>query len=141
MTQHMTQPAMARTPQAVNQTKNVVLNIVLWVIQVLLAGMFLMTGWAKLTGAPAMVGLYDTIGVGQWFRYVTGAIELGSGILVLIPGMAAFAAVLLGCTMIGAILTHLTILHSSPQMPVMLLVGAAVILWGRSGQLTRLLRK
>ena len=127
----MTQPAMARIPETANKTK----NIVLWVIQIALAGMFIMTGWSKLTGAPAMVGLFDAVGLGQWFRYVTGAIEVGSGILLLIRGMAGIAAALLGCTMIGAIVTHLTILHNSPILPVGLLAGAAIVLWGRWGQI------
>lgn len=31
---------------------------------------------SKLAGAPAMVGLFDTIGIGQWFRYLTGSLEV-----------------------------------------------------------------
>jgi len=34
--------------------------------------MFLMAGGSKLAGVPAMVSLFDQVGVGQWFRYVTG---------------------------------------------------------------------
>jgi putative oxidoreductase len=112
-------------------------NIVLWVIQILLAGMFILAGWAKLTGAPVMVQMYDAIGVGQWFRYVTGTIEVGSGLLILVPGMAAIAAVLLSCTMIGAIITHFSVLHTPPTMPVVLLTGAAIVLWGRWSQIAR----
>ena len=54
--------------------------IALWVVQIALAGMFLLAGGSKLLGAPAMVTLFTTIGVGQWFRYVTGIIEVGSAI-------------------------------------------------------------
>ena len=106
-------------------------NIVLWVIQVLVAAMFLVAGGSKLAGAAPMVQMYDAIGMGQWFRYVTGAIEVGSAILLLIPGMAGVGAPLLICTMIGAIITHLTVLHVPFPMPAALLVGTAVILWGR----------
>jgi putative oxidoreductase len=126
----MTQPAPALAPQSAGKAK----NILLWVIQVLVAAMFVLAGGAKLTGAPAMVSMYDAIGLGQWFRYVTGGIEVGSAALLLIPGMARFGAPLLGCTMIGAILTHLTVLHTPPTMPVLLLAGAAIIMWGRWGQ-------
>src|SRR5207237_56861 len=46
--------------------------IALWVVQTALAGMFLLAGASKLVGAPAMVTLFTAIGVGQWFRCVTG---------------------------------------------------------------------
>ena len=52
--------------------------IALWLVQIALAGMFLLAGGSKLLGAPEMVGLFDAIGIGQWFRYLTGFIEVGS---------------------------------------------------------------
>jgi uncharacterized membrane protein YphA (DoxX/SURF4 family) len=106
-------------------------NIILWVLQILLAVAFLFAGWPKLSGAQMMVDLFNTIGMGQWFRYVTGGLEVGSAVLLLIPGMAGIAAVLLTCVMLGAILTHLTILHNSPLDPFVLLVLAVVVLQGR----------
>src|SRR5690349_854155 len=48
------------------------LTIALWVVQLGLALMFFMAGGKKLAGDPMMVGLFDTIGIGQWFRYLTG---------------------------------------------------------------------
>jgi putative oxidoreductase len=47
-------------------------SIVLWSATIALAAMFVMAGGSKLAGAPAMVQLFDAIGLGQWFRYVTG---------------------------------------------------------------------
>jgi putative oxidoreductase len=110
-------------------------NVGLWVLQILAAGMFLLAGSLKLAGAAPMVALYNTIGVGQWFRYVTGAVEVASAALLLIPGLAAFGAVLLVCTMIGAVLTHVTIVHTSPAIPLALLIAGVVILWGRRNQI------
>jgi len=111
------------------------MNIVLWVLQIAAAAIFVMAGVSKLAGAAAMVALYNTIGVGQWFRYVTGLIELVSAMLLLVPGFAAFGAVLLVCTMIGAVITQLAIVHASPAVPSALLIVGAVILWGRRGQI------
>ena len=48
------------------------LTIALWVLQVILALQFVMAGLAKLFGDPAMVEMFATIGIGQWFRYVVG---------------------------------------------------------------------
>jgi uncharacterized membrane protein YphA (DoxX/SURF4 family) len=40
-------------------------NIALWVLQVLLALQFVMAGFAKVFGDPAMVEMFTTIGIGQ----------------------------------------------------------------------------
>src|SRR2546426_10073455 len=84
------------------------LTIVSWILQVLTAAVFLVAGGSKLAGAAAMVQMYDTIGWGQWFRYLTGVIEVGSAVALLVPRAAAFGAVLLACTMVGAIVAHYT---------------------------------
>jgi putative oxidoreductase len=109
--------------------------IALWLTQVALALMFLMAGGSKLAGVPAMVSMFDAIGVGQWFRYVTGVIEVTSGIALLVPSAAIFGAMLLIPTMLGAIVTNVFIAHTSPVMPLLLLIGAAAVAWARRRQL------
>src|SRR5712691_9745049 len=81
--------------------------IALWPTQVVLAAVFLMAGGSKLVGVPAVVSLFDAIGLGQWFRYVTGVIEVTSGIAQLVPSAALFGAMLLIPTMFGAIVTNM----------------------------------
>lgn len=70
------------------------ITVVVWILQIVAAIAFLMAGGSKLVGAPAMIQLFDEIGVGQWFRYVTGAIEVLSAILLLVTSRAAFGALL-----------------------------------------------
>jgi len=107
----------------------------LWVLQIALAGMFLLAGGSKLLGAPPMVALFNTIGIGQWFRYVTGIIEVGSAVALLVPTLAVFGAVALVPTMIGAILTQVFIVGDSPVPPTVMLVAAAVVIWARRHEL------
>ena len=109
--------------------------IALWIVQIALAGMFLLAGGSKLLGAPAMVGLFDAIGIGQWFRYLTGLIEVGSALALLVPSIAVFGALALVATMVGAIVTHLFIVGGSPAMPAILLVGSAAVVWTRRHQI------
>ena len=111
--------------------------VALWSVQILLAGMFLLAGGSKLLGAPPMVALFNAIGIGQWFRYVTGLIEVGSMLALLVPAVAVFGAVALVPTMIGAIVTELFIVGGSPVPPAILLVGAAVVVWARRHELRR----
>ena len=109
--------------------------IALWLMQVALALMFLMAGGSKLAGVPAMVSLFDAIGLGQWFRYVTGVIEVVSGIALLVPSAAVFGALLLIPTMLGAIVINLFVVPASPVVPLLLLLGAAAVAWARRDQL------
>jgi putative oxidoreductase len=109
--------------------------IALWLVQIALAGMFLLAGGSKLLGAPAMVGLFDAIGIGQWFRYLTGLIEVGSALALLVPSFAVFGALALVATMVGAIAVHLFILGASPALPAILLLGSTGVLWARRQQL------
>jgi putative oxidoreductase len=108
--------------------------VALWLTQIALAGLFVMSGGSKLAGVPAMIELFDAVGVGQWFRYVTGTIELTSAIALLVPATAPFGALLLIPTMIGASATNVFITHQSPAMPLVLLVGAVAIVWARRDQ-------
>jgi putative oxidoreductase len=109
--------------------------IALWAVQIALAGMFLLAGSSKLLGAPAMVGLFDAIGIGQWFRYLTGLIEVGSAIALLVPSFAVFGALALVATMVGAVAVHLFIVGGSPAMPAILLLASAGVVWARRHQL------
>ncbi len=105
-----------------------------WILSIAAAGMFLMAGWGKLSGAPMMVGLFDVIGVGQWFRDLTGAIEVGGALALLVPSVAAFAAAALAATMVGAIATHVFIVGGSSAIPLVLLAATSFIAWTRWSQ-------
>lgn len=99
----------------------------LWALQIISAGMFLLAGSLKLTGNPLMVQEFGVIGLGQWFRYLTGAIEVVSAILLLIPSVAAYGAAALAVTMVGAIFAHLFVIGGNPLVPILLLVSTATI--------------
>ena len=99
--------------------------------------MFLFSGGSKLAGTPAMIALFDTIGVGHWLRYLTGAIEFSAAIALLVPSTAVFGALLIVPTMLGAAVTNIS-LGQSPIVPLGLLLGAATIAWSRRHQLNRL---
>jgi len=111
-----------------------VATIVLWVAQIALATMFLAAGGSKLAGAPAMIDLFAAIGFGQWFRYVTGVIEIIAAVALLIPSAAPLGAVLLVATMLGAGTANLS-LGQSPTVPLVLGIVAAAVAWTRRNQL------
>ena len=103
----------------------------LWILQIAAAAMFLMAGTLKVTGNPQMVQMFGVIGLGQWFRYVTGTIEVVGAILLLIPGAAVFGAVPLAATMAGAIIAHLFVIGGNPAVPIVLLAITSTVAWAR----------
>ena len=105
--------------------------VTLWILSGLVALAFLGAGGAKLAGAAAMVQLFDQVGRGQWFRYFTGLLEVAGAVGLLIPRYAFYAAGLLAVVMVGAIIAHLTILGTSPAVPIVLLVLSGSIAWLR----------
>jgi len=113
--------------------------VALWLTQIALAGMFALAGGLKLAGVPVMVALFDAIGVGQWFRYVTGSIEVVSAVALLVPSWAAFGALLLVPTMIGAVFTHLFIVGGSAAPAAVALTASLAIAWARRDRLASVL--
>ncbi len=110
-----------------------------WIVQGLLAAAFLAAGGAKLAGVPMMVQIFDQIGMGQWFRIVTGLVEVIGAVALVVPGFAALGAAWLGATMFFAVLTHLFILHSSAMPALVLLTLNVLVVWLRRDQLAAVL--
>lgn len=97
-------------------------------LRALLTVAFVGAGGAKLAGVDMMVVTFETIGFGQWFRYLTGLIEVGGAVLLWVPNRQVLGALLLGGTMVGAILTHVFILGPSAVPAVVLgLICMAVL--------------
>ena len=101
--------------------------ITLWILQILAALAFLGAGGAKLAGVPEMVAAFSKLGVGQWFRYFTGLLEIAGAIGLFLPRYAFYAAAMLAVVMVGAVIAHLAILGGSPVAPLLLLVLTATI--------------
>ena len=80
------------------------------ILQTLLGLMFLGSGGSKLAGAPDMVDDFDRFRYPQWFRVITGAVEVGgaTGLLLgfALPALTPLAGALLATTMTGAVATH-----------------------------------
>ncbi len=107
------------------------LNILLWCIQALLALEFVAVSSAKLTGMQEMVQLFTAVGFGQWFRYVTGILELAGAVLIMVPRTMSIGAALLATIMLGAIIVHVFILQVPPTAPVVLFLLVGFVVWGQ----------
>ena len=94
-----------------------------WFLRFLVAAYFLNVGTRKLMGAAMWVTIFGQIGAGQWFRYLTGLLQVIGAVLFLSSRGFLIGAGLLGCTMVGAILAWTFVLHEprSAMLPAIVL--------------------
>ena len=111
-------------------------NVTLWLLTIVSAAMFLLAGALKLAGVQMEVDLFAAVGIGQWFRYLTGVLEIGGAIGLFVPALATYAALLLATVITGAIMTHLFIIGGNPLVPILLLGATLTIAWLRREQIS-----
>ena len=81
-------------------------RIAVWVISVLLAGLYLSGGIPKMAGAENTVKGFHEWGFSDGFRIFIGCAETAGGIGLLLPPLATWAALGLSIIMVGAAYTH-----------------------------------
>ena len=123
---HATRTATGTTAAAARPRRRRAVTVALWTGQILFAVFFVFAGLPKLLGDPATVAMFDTIGFGQWFRYLTGVCEVAGGIGLLIPRLAGLAAMGLAGVMVGATATNLFLVPDMASAAIVTVVLAAV---------------
>jgi uncharacterized membrane protein YphA (DoxX/SURF4 family) len=115
------------------------MSVVAWVLTILLAIAFILAGGIKLTNSPGMVQEFARVGLGQWFRYFTGVLEVSGAIGLLIPRVRFWAALQIAVVMVGATFANLTVLHlpNMAMVTVILLALALVLARLRRGAFDR----
>ena len=81
-----------------------------WVLRIGIGLVFGLFGREKFKD-PMWVQFFDQVGVGQWFRYVTGVVEIAGAVLVLFPKTTRIGALILAVTMAVASLIHVIVLR------------------------------
>jgi putative oxidoreductase len=73
-----------------------------WLPRAGVAVLFLLVGNAKFSAHSPWIRIFEQIGLGQWFRYFTGILQVTGAVLVLIPRTFVIGILILACTMVGA---------------------------------------
>jgi len=97
-------------------------------VGVMVAWAWVLASYRKFTGHPVPVATFKALGVGQWFRFVTGALEFAGAVGLLIPATHLWAAAGLAVVMVGAALTHLVFIGGSATLAFILLAVLAVVI-------------
>jgi putative oxidoreductase len=91
----------------------IVVDVVSLILQILLVLMFLMAGIGKFAGSKMHIENFDKWRLPQWFRTVTGIVEILGAVALIIgfwePSWVAVGALWLGIISLGGILTHVRI--------------------------------
>jgi uncharacterized membrane protein YphA (DoxX/SURF4 family) len=114
------------------------LNITLWMLQGILAVVFVLSALMKFTAAPQAVKVFEAMGTASWLPYLIGLLEVVGAIALLIPRLSGLAAVAFAALMVGAVVTHL-IWGGSVVLEIVLLILAAVVAYGRRASTSVLL--
>jgi len=101
-----------------------------WLPRVAVALVFLSVGWEKFDAHGMWVRIFARIGFGDWFRYLTGTMQVGGALLLLVPPLVRFGAVVLASTMIGAVIANIFILNSGLSAIVPASLLAAIVFVG-----------
>jgi putative oxidoreductase len=94
----------------------------------------------KLAAVPSEVQLFAQIGLGQWFRVVTGVVQIVGAFALVYPGLASIGGLWLGFTMFCAAVANVVVLHTSPAPVIVLMLLNALIVYLRRGELASLVR-
>ena len=114
--------------------------LTLWILRLLMAALFLFAAYAKLSSQPMMVeqfGQLGQYGLGQWFRYFTGALEVVGAVALLMPRISALGALLLLCVDIGAFIAQVAVFHGDWIHTVVIGLVLGVLIYLQRDQLSR----
>lgn len=95
-----------------------------WVLSIILALLFTMSAFMKLTQNEIAITQATAVGIDATTYLYIGIVEIISLILFLIPRTGILGTLLLVAYMGGAIATHL-----QHQQPITMAVGVQVVLW------------
>ena len=105
-----------------------------WVLRGGIAMAFILFGLEKFPSGPdePWVKFFDQVGIGQWFRYVTGVVEIVGGALIMIPPTVRSGLAILAATMAVASLIHIQLHHPANIIITgSLCIGLSAFWWAR----------
>jgi uncharacterized membrane protein YphA (DoxX/SURF4 family) len=89
-------------------------TIAIWALRLFLGLVFLYVGTTKVTGIGNTVEYFAAIGWGQWFRYLTGVLDIAGAALLFAPKWTWLGATVLTCSVGTGTLISVTVLRGDP---------------------------
>jgi putative oxidoreductase len=109
-----------------------------WTIRIGVAAFYLIFGMEKFGNDAHWVTLFREIGIGDWFRYFTGAVEVLGALLVLVPRTILAGLLLLSATMACAVVILCLLGRPADSVfPGVFLMALLAVGWHQRGTLRR----
>jgi len=107
------------------------MSILIIIVQVVLGLLFMAIGSMTVAGRKMFVDNFRRFGYPQWFRFVTGSLEVLGGLGLLIgiwlPWLAALAGAGLALVMLGAVLTQVRTRDPLQKIALAVVLGVLAI--------------
>jgi uncharacterized membrane protein YphA (DoxX/SURF4 family) len=111
----------------------IILRVLRATLPILFGLLFTYIGWTKFDSHSMWVEVFARIGLGQWFRYLTGAMQITGGLLLAVPPTRIIGSAMLACTMLGAVVVDLFVLNAGPLAIVpVVLCGMTLAIGGQA---------
>jgi len=107
--------------------KRIAKEIVAWFLALFLCFVFAKAGIAKFDDGSGWARMFRAYSFPVWFRLFIGVWEVAGAALILWPRTAAWAAGMMGATMIGAIITF-ALRGQMHGAPIVALIEATIVL-------------
>lgn len=133
------QPSIGSTSPT-GRTRRRPASIALRLLEIVTSAAVLGAGAATLAGAPQPVQIFDAIGLGDWFRLLTGVLQLTGALGLLVPRLTGPTALALVGMWSVATTVHLVGIGGNPVPAGVYLVLSAVIAGARRDGLRPLAR-
>jgi uncharacterized membrane protein YphA (DoxX/SURF4 family) len=107
-----------------------------WILRGSIAAAYCLLGSEKFGANSQWVVMFQQIGVGQWFRYFTGVVEILGGVLLLTPWTVTAGLALLASTMASAALILAFVLGRPGDsiFPGIFFLALGAFWWNRRGK-------
>lgn len=107
------------------------MTIIAWILQGLLGAMFLMAGTGKVLGSNMHKEAFAKWGYPQWFRVVTGLVEVVAAVLLIVGYWYEIVA-LIGASMlvaigIGGVITHIRVKDAYKDSAMIAILGVLAL--------------
>lgn len=108
-------------------------NLAVLIVRLIIGGIFMATGWMKVSDMVSTVGFFGSLGIAPFLAYIVAYAELVGGAFVVLGLWTEIAAGVLGVIMLGAVYYTRSMGFQGFMGPLAVLAGLVSLLASGAG--------